>query len=166
MLLIKEESEDIRIEEVFSLKDTEEQTDLMALKKEVLKESVISMLEAIGKPMACCSEGEMEEDKEEEKHEHNGERHREDEGVQEKERKEYNVLGRLTAQGKTYQTSASDLACELEKDDSFGVVGRRLLGLLCRCEDHRLLFRCWPPLLCAVGCAFQRAPSATSLGSP
>lgn len=59
--------------------------------------------------MACCSEEELEEDKEEEKHEHNGERHREDEGVQEKERKVYKVLGRLTAQGKTYQVDEDEL---------------------------------------------------------
>ncbi len=63
----------------------------------------------IGKPMACCSEEELEEDKEEEKHEHNGERHREDEGVQKKERKVYKVLGRLTAQGKTYQVDEDEL---------------------------------------------------------
>ncbi|RXN04225.1 hypothetical protein ROHU_004773 [Labeo rohita] len=73
------------------------------------EETVISMLEAIGKPMACCSEEEMEEDKVEEKHENNGERHREDEGVQEKERKVYKVLGRLTAQGKTYQVGKKDV---------------------------------------------------------
>ncbi|XP_077104214.1 uncharacterized protein LOC143757150 [Siphateles boraxobius] len=65
------------------------------------EETVMSMLEAIGKPMAICSEEEME-DKEEEMHEqHNEERHREDEGVEEKERKVYKVLGRLTAQGKS-----------------------------------------------------------------
>ncbi|KAK2907365.1 hypothetical protein Q8A67_006350 [Cirrhinus molitorella] len=34
MAFIKEESEDIRIEEVFSLKDTEEQTGLLILKEE------------------------------------------------------------------------------------------------------------------------------------
>ncbi|KAL1252704.1 hypothetical protein QQF64_017397 [Cirrhinus molitorella] len=65
----------------------------------------MTMLEAIGKPMACCSEEEMEEaDKEEEKHEQiNEERHRQDERVEEKERKVYKVLGRLTTQGKCYQ---------------------------------------------------------------
>ncbi len=69
------------------------------------------MLEAIGfhRFSPCCSEEELEEDKEEEKHEHNGERHREDEGVQEKERKVYKVVGRLTAQGKTYQVDEDEL---------------------------------------------------------
>ncbi|XP_067277103.1 uncharacterized protein [Pseudorasbora parva] len=70
--------------------------------------TVMSMLEAIGKPMACCSEEEMEEEKE--KHEKlNEERHREDEGVKEKERKVYKVLGRLTAQGKSYEVDEEEL---------------------------------------------------------
>ncbi|XP_051569460.1 uncharacterized protein LOC127449879 [Myxocyprinus asiaticus] len=71
----------------------------------------MAMLEAIRKPMACCSEEEMEEeDKEEEKHEqHNEERDREDEGVEEKKRKVYKVLGRLTAQGKTYLVDEEEL---------------------------------------------------------
>ncbi|KAB5537006.1 hypothetical protein PHYPO_G00113860 [Pangasianodon hypophthalmus] len=51
-----------------------------------------------------------EEDKEEEKHEQlNEERHRQDEGVEEKERKVYKVLGRLTAQGKCYQVGKKDV---------------------------------------------------------
>ncbi|XP_048015409.1 uncharacterized protein LOC125247904 isoform X2 [Megalobrama amblycephala] len=73
------------------------------------EETVLSMLEAIGKPMACCSEEELEEDKEEEKHEHNEEKHREDKGVEEKESKVYKVLGRLTAQGKTYKVDEDEL---------------------------------------------------------
>ncbi|KAL1276876.1 hypothetical protein QQF64_023549 [Cirrhinus molitorella] len=45
MAFIKEESEDIRIEEVFSLKqeDTEEQTDLMGLKEEIGQETCNSI---------------------------------------------------------------------------------------------------------------------------
>lgn len=71
----------------------------------------MSMLEAIGKPIVICSEEEMEEDDEEEEmHEqHNEERHREDEGVEETERKVYKVLGRLTAQGKSYQVDEDEL---------------------------------------------------------
>ncbi|KAL1269480.1 hypothetical protein QQF64_031769 [Cirrhinus molitorella] len=72
----------------------------------------MTMLEAIRKPMACCSEEEMEEvDKEEEKHEQiNEERHRQDEGVEENgERKVYKVLGRLTAQGNCYQVDEENM---------------------------------------------------------
>nr|XP_055031013.1 uncharacterized protein LOC129419846 isoform X2 [Misgurnus anguillicaudatus] len=71
----------------------------------------MAMLGTIGIPMACCTEEEMEEDdKEEKKHEQdNQERHREDEGKVEKEKKVYKVLGRLTSQRKCYEVDEDEL---------------------------------------------------------
>ncbi|XP_065136650.1 uncharacterized protein [Paramisgurnus dabryanus] len=75
------------------------------------EETVMAMLGTIGIPMACCTEEEMEEeDKEEKKHEQdNQERHREDEGKVEKEKKVYKVLGRLTSQRKCYEVDEDEL---------------------------------------------------------
>lgn len=93
------------------------------------------MLEAIGKPMACCSEEELEEDKEEEKHEHNGERHREDKGVEEKESQVYKVLGRLTAQGKTYQVDEDELRRRVKGENMstnmFRMLIRVCISIIC-----------------------------------
>jgi len=113
----------------------------------------MSMLEAIGKPMAISSEEEMEEDKEEEQEneeryrddegveedkeeeQDHEERRREDEGVEEKERKVYKVLGRLTAQGKSYLVDEDELR-------------RRVKGENMSTNMFRMLIRVFIPIIC------------------